>query len=143
MLQREVAERLTAAPGGKAYGRLSVAAQLWADLTPCFTVPPSAFAPPPKVESAVVRIIFRAAPRVPLQDEAAFSRIVKAAFGHRRKNLVNALRGGLGLTVPAVRGLLDAAEIEPVRRGESLSLDDFARLTHFFLQMAEERVLRY
>jgi len=85
MLQREVAERLSAAPGGKAYGLLSVVAQLWADLTLCSTVPPSAFSPPPKVESAVIRIVFRTAPKVPLPDEQAFLRIVKAAFGQRRK----------------------------------------------------------
>ncbi len=134
MFQREVAERLTAAPGGKAYGLLSVAAQLWADPAVCFTVPSAAFTPPPKVESAVVRIIFRDTPKVQLRDEAAFFTIVKAAFGQRRKNLVNALWGGLGLTVPAVRSLLEAAGIDPSRRGESLSLEDFARLSHFFLR---------
>lgn len=137
MLQREVAERLTAAPGGKTYGLLSVAAQLWADPAVCFTVPSAAFTPPPKVESAVVRIVFRDTPKVQLRDEAAFFKIVKAAFGQRRKNLVNALRGGLGLAVPAVGELLRAAGIDPSRRGESLSLDDFARVSHFFLRMGE------
>jgi 16S rRNA (adenine1518-N6/adenine1519-N6)-dimethyltransferase len=143
MLQREVAERLTAEPGGKAYGVLSVAAQLWADVTPCFTVPASAFSPPPKVESAVVRIVFRTVPKVPLPDEKAFLRIVKAAFGQRRKKLGNALHGGLGLPLESVRALLESAGIDPSRRGESLSLEEFARLTQIFLQARDERVLRY
>jgi len=143
MLQREVAERLSAAPGGKAYGLLSVVAQLWADLTLCSTVPPSAFSPPPKVESAVIRIVFRTAPKVPLPDEQAFLRIVKAAFGQRRKNLGNALRGGLGLPLESVRALLENAGIDPSRRGESLSLKEFSHLTQIFLRGGEERMLRY
>src|SRR5581483_9191182 len=107
MVQREVAERLVARPGSKAYGSLSVLWQTWADLAPVVTVPPGAFRPPPAVESTVVQAVFRAAPRVPVDDPAAFVRLVKAAFAQRRKTLANALRAGFPELGPAgvARGL--------------------------------------
>lgn len=132
MLQREVAERLVAAPGGKAYGALSVLWQVWADLALLWLVPPTAFRPPPAVESAVIRATFRPASRVPIGDAAAFARVVKAAFAHRRKTLANALRGALlGLSREAVEAALEAAGIAGGRRAESLSLPEFARLAQF------------
>jgi len=132
MLQREVAERLVAAPGGKVYGALSVLWQLWADLTLLFTVPPGAFRPPPAVESAVVQAAFRPAPRVPVADGAAFVRVVKAAFAHRRKTLSNSLRAAWPHLGPdQVTTALEAAAVEGSRRAESLSLEDFARITRF------------
>ncbi len=132
MLQREVAERLAAGPGTKTYGSLSVLTQLYAEVHVAFTVSPGAFRPPPKVESSVLRLSVLPAPRAPLADEALFHRVVKAAFSQRRKNVANALAGGLQLTVEAVRAYLSAAGINPIRRAETLSLDEFARLTAFF-----------
>jgi 16S rRNA (adenine1518-N6/adenine1519-N6)-dimethyltransferase len=128
MLQREVAERLTAPPGGREYGALSVVWQRWAELTLLEIVPPGAFRPPPAVESAVIRARFRPAPAVAVADEALFERVLHAAFGQRRKTLGNALRGG-GLGAPErVTAALAGAAIDPRRRAETLSLAEFARL---------------
>jgi 16S rRNA (adenine1518-N6/adenine1519-N6)-dimethyltransferase len=134
MLQREVAERLVAAPGGKAYGVLSVLWQAWADLALLFVVPPGAFRPPPAVDSAVVRAAFRASPRVPLGDPAAFVRLVKAAFAQRRKTLANSLRSGFPrLGAAGIEAALGAAGIEGRRRAETLTLEEFARLARSFV----------
>ena len=128
MLQREVAERLTAPPGGRDYGALSIFWQRWADVTPLEVVPPTAFRPPPAVESAVIRVVFRSTPRVEVSDEAAFASVVRAAFGQRRKTLGNALRGGgLGSAGRLAAALAEAA-IDGGRRAETLSLEEFARL---------------
>jgi 16S rRNA (adenine1518-N6/adenine1519-N6)-dimethyltransferase len=128
MLQREVAERLAAQPGGRAYGALTVFWQCWAEVTPLLVVPPGAFRPPPAVESAVVRATFRAASRVPLDDDAAFARLVRAAFGQRRKTLANALRGGGLGSAARIGEALDRAAIDGARRAETLTLEEFARL---------------
>jgi 16S rRNA (adenine1518-N6/adenine1519-N6)-dimethyltransferase len=128
MLQREVAERITAPPGGREYGGLSVFWQQWADVTQLEVVPPAAFRPPPAVESAVIRVGFRATPRVAVSDGAMFARVVRAAFGQRRKTLGNALRGaGLGAPERVTAALTEAA-IDGGRRAETLSLEEFARL---------------
>ncbi len=129
MLQKEVAERVVASPGSKRYGSLSVLTQLHTDPRLAFTVPPGAFTPPPDVESAVVQLTVLPGPRVPLADEAAFRQVVKAGFAQRRKTLANALSGGLGLPVETARVWLTAAGIDPTRRAETLTLDDFARLS--------------
>ncbi|OLC37856.1 MAG: ribosomal RNA small subunit methyltransferase A [Candidatus Rokubacteria bacterium 13_1_40CM_4_69_5] len=97
MLQREVAERVAAPPGGKTYGSLSILTQLYCDARVASRVPPGAFRPPPQVESAVLHLRVLAAPRVPLVDERRFHSIVRAAFGQRRKTLANALAAGLGI----------------------------------------------
>ncbi|HEV8359845.1 MAG TPA: 16S rRNA (adenine(1518)-N(6)/adenine(1519)-N(6))-dimethyltransferase RsmA [Candidatus Thermoplasmatota archaeon] len=89
--QREFAERLVAKPRSEQYGRLSVNAYVRADITPLETVPPSAFAPRPRVASLIVRVLPLGKPRFPLQDEALFAEVVRAAFQHRRKTLRNAL----------------------------------------------------
>src|SRR5262245_13356080 len=103
MLQREVAERLAAPPGGKVYGALSVLTQAVCDVELALRVPPGAFRPPPKVESAVVRLTPRATPRVPPDLEGRFREVVRAAFAQRRKTLGNALAAGLGRSLGAVR----------------------------------------
>lgn len=131
MLQREVAARLTAPPGGGAYGALTLYWRLWADVELVEIVPPSAFRPPPAVESAVIHVTFRRTPRVGGLDERAFTRVVRAAFAQRRKTLANALRGGGLGTAPRVTGALVAAGIDPGRRAETLRLDEFARLAAF------------
>jgi 16S rRNA (adenine1518-N6/adenine1519-N6)-dimethyltransferase len=130
MLQREVAERLYASPGTKAYGSLTLLTQWHATVDKGFHVPPSAFSPPPKVMSTVVRITPHSTPPVAVQDEACLFRLIRAAFAQRRKTLVNALRHALPLIEPAsLRQILEHSGIVPNRRGETLSLDEFARLS--------------
>ncbi|MEW6270291.1 MAG: 16S rRNA (adenine(1518)-N(6)/adenine(1519)-N(6))-dimethyltransferase RsmA [Thermodesulfobacteriota bacterium] len=127
MLQLEVAERLCAPPGSRSYGSLTVLSALHAEATFGFLVPPRAFAPPPQVDSAVVRLDAVATPRAAVDDEALFRRVVRTAFSQRRKTLRNALASGFGGAT--AEALLAAAEIDPRRRAETLSLDEFARLT--------------
>ncbi|MCL6637867.1 MAG: 16S rRNA (adenine(1518)-N(6)/adenine(1519)-N(6))-dimethyltransferase RsmA [Alicyclobacillus sp.] len=127
MVQREVAERLQAPPASKAYGALSVAVQYRAEVDWLGRVPPGAFIPPPKVESALVRLRVRPQPAVQVEDERLFFRVVRAAFGQRRKTLRNALTG-LGLDKQATQQVLAEAAIDPERRGETLSLSEFAGL---------------
>jgi 16S rRNA (adenine1518-N6/adenine1519-N6)-dimethyltransferase len=123
MLQREVADRLLAGPGGKEYGVLSVLMQHRADVSRLLSLPPGAFRPVPKVRSALVRLAFHP-PTPPVCDEAAFAALVGAVFTRRRKTLGNALRAydkrGRGI-VPA---WLDAR-----RRPETLTVGEFARLS--------------
>ncbi len=122
MLQKEVVERLTAAPGTKAYGRLSVMIQWRCRAQRLFTVPPAAFSPRPKVDSMVVSLRPYATPPVAVTDEVAFARIVVAAFTARRKTLRNALVTILGPEE------IRAVGIDPTRRGETLTLAEFAAL---------------
>jgi 16S rRNA (adenine1518-N6/adenine1519-N6)-dimethyltransferase len=128
MLQREVAERVAAAPGGKTYGSLSVLTQLSCEARLAFTVPPGAFRPPPQVDSAVIHLRVRRAPPVPVGDPARLRAVILAAFGQRRKNLANALASGLGLSAERARAMCAAAGIDAGRRAETLSLAEFARL---------------
>ena len=124
MLQREVVARMTAVPGTPDYGRLTVMLQARFAIARLFTVPPGAFRPPPKVESAVARLVPLRAARPRISDEALFARIVAAAFGQRRKTLRNALAA----IVP--EDALRAAGIDPAVRGETLAVEDFVRLTN-------------
>ena len=129
MLQREVAERLAAPPGSKVYGSLSVLTQLYCDVRVALRVPPAAFRPPPKVDSAVVHLRVLTAARVALDDERRFHTVVRAAFGQRRKMLANALAPGLGLPLDVARDSARAAGIDPRRRAETLTIEEFAALT--------------
>jgi 16S rRNA (adenine1518-N6/adenine1519-N6)-dimethyltransferase len=130
MLQREVAERLYARPGTKAYGSLTLLAQWYATVDKGFHVPPSAFSPPPQVMSTVVRIVPRPTPPLAVQDEACLFRVIHAAFAQRRKTLTNALRHALQPIEPAsLRQILETNGIAPSRRGETLTLTEFARLS--------------
>jgi len=113
MLQREVAERVAAPPGGKAYGSLSIFVQLYCDVRVALRVPPGAFRPPPKVESAVLHLRVLREPRVPLADARHFERVVRAAFAQRRKMLANTLAAGLGLPLDVVRRAAGRAWIRP------------------------------
>jgi len=122
MLQKEVVERLAAAPGGGAYGRLSVMVQYHCRVEKLFEIGPGAFRPPPKVDSAVVRLTPHAVPPVAVADPAALARVVTDAFGQRRKTLRNALKGCLGAEAIA------AAGIDPGERAERLTLAQFAAL---------------
>jgi len=132
MLQREVAERVAAPPGSRVYGSLSVFVQLRADVRLALRVPPGAFRPPPKVESAVLHVRTLPALRVPVHDEAHLTQIVHAAFARRRKTLANALAGGLAMPVEEVRRTIAAAGIDPGRRAETLTIDEFTALARRF-----------
>lgn len=123
MFQREVAERLVAAPRSPAYGRLSVVTQWLCETRILFDLPPRAFTPPPKVTSSVVRLVPRAAPLAPAA-KAVLERVTAAAFGQRRKMLRSSLRS-LGVPVEA---LLAAAQITPTARAEELSVAEFCAL---------------
>jgi 16S rRNA (adenine1518-N6/adenine1519-N6)-dimethyltransferase len=129
MLQREVAERLAAPPGGKVYGALSVLTQAVCDVELALRVPPGAFRPPPKVESAVVCLTPRAVPRVPPALQARFEKVVKAAFSSRRKTLANALAGGLGVSLGVAREAATTSGVDPGRRAETLTIEEFVALT--------------
>jgi 16S rRNA (adenine1518-N6/adenine1519-N6)-dimethyltransferase len=128
MLQKEVAERMAAPPGGKAYGPLSIFIQLAADLSLPFFIKPSCFAPPPRVDSAVVHLTWKKEPLVGAQNEAWFKRVVRGCFCYRRKTLMNALRHS-GLSLPADTGeRVKNIGINFQRRPETLSIQEFARL---------------
>ncbi|HSF33920.1 MAG TPA: 16S rRNA (adenine(1518)-N(6)/adenine(1519)-N(6))-dimethyltransferase RsmA [Candidatus Tectomicrobia bacterium] len=136
MLQREVAQRLYAKPGTKAYGSLTLLSQWYATVERGFDVPPAAFSPPPKVVSTVVRIIPRSTPPVVVQDKAWLFRIVHAAFAQRRKTITNALRHAFQSVEPSIlRQTLEHSGIVPTRRGETLSLEEFARLSDALQQV--------
>ena len=128
MLQREVAERLAAPPGGKVYGALSVLTQAVCDVELALRVPPGAFRPPPQVESAVVRLTPRPVARVPPDLEARFREVVRAAFAQRRKTLANALAAGLGQSLGAVRDAATTCGVDPGRRAETLTIEEFVSL---------------
>ena len=129
MLQKEVAERLAAPPGSRTYGGLSVLTQLYCDVRLAMRVPPGAFRPPPKVDSAVVHLRVLPAPRVPLADERRFHTVVRAAFAQRRKMLANALAATLGIALAEARAATTRAGIDPARRAETLTIHEFASLT--------------
>ncbi|MCA1714835.1 MAG: 16S rRNA (adenine(1518)-N(6)/adenine(1519)-N(6))-dimethyltransferase RsmA [Gammaproteobacteria bacterium] len=122
MLQKEVVERMAAAPGSKIYGRLSVMLQAYCAVTPLFDVAPGAFRPPPKVESAVVRLLPRAPDTIGIPDRERFAAVVRAAFGQRRKTLRNAL------SAVADSAMIEAAGLRPDARAEQLAVADFVRL---------------
>jgi 16S rRNA (adenine1518-N6/adenine1519-N6)-dimethyltransferase len=128
MLQREVAERMAASPGGKEYGTLSVLLQMFLDLSVRFFIPPSAFFPRPKVESAVVHMVWKEKPMIETNNEEWFKRVVKACFGYRRKTLVNALKHS-GLPFPdSIESRMEKIGIDPRRRPETLTIEEFIRL---------------
>ncbi len=132
MVQKEVAARMTADPGGKEYGILSIAMQYYSDPVFQFTVPPTAFIPPPKVESAVINCQVREEPKIKVKDEEFFFKVVRAAFQQRRKTIRNALRkaANLDLTTEVVDEALQRAEIDSRRRGEKLSITKFGTLSN-------------
>lgn len=131
MVQKEVAERMTARPGSRIYGALSVAVQYYTEPEIVLDVPPRSFIPAPEVMSVVVSCRVRKEPAVKVSDEKLLFRVVKAAFGQRRKTLMNALKGG-GFPKEAVRDALETSGIDPTRRGETLTLAEFGRLADAF-----------
>ena len=126
MVQREVAREM-AAPEGK-MGLLSVATRFYADPEVLFDVPGSAFIPPPKVVSSVIRLVKRPAPPLELDDAAAFFRFVRAAFKAPRKQLHNSLARGLLIEVPEASDIIDRAGLDSMRRPRTLSIAEWGRL---------------
>lgn len=131
MLQREVADRIEAGPGGREYGVLSILVQLHADVRRLLTLPPGAFRPAPKVHSAVIQLTFRD-PAVRLADEGRFERMVRSIFTQRRKTLANALKPFAASAQADAAARLRQAGIDPSRRPETLQLDELARLADVF-----------
>ena len=131
MVQKEVAERMAAQPGGKEYGALSVAIQYYTEPKIAFIVPPTSFIPAPAVDSAVIVCKRREKPPVEVCDEGLFFRVVKAAFSLRRKMLSNSLKN-MGIKSERVAKWLELAGGDGKRRAETLSLEDFAKLTNSF-----------
>lgn len=129
MVQKEVAERILARPAGKEYGPLTIALQYHTEPELVTYVPRTSFWPQPKVEGAVLRLKVLAKPRVEVRSEEVFFKIVRAAFSKRRKMLINGLSMGLGLEKRGIESHLAAAGIDPARRPETLSLQEFARLS--------------
>jgi len=131
MVQKEVAERMVAKPGGKDYGALSVAVQYYTSPEIITMVPAHSFVPAPAVESAVIKCTLRETPPVQVLNESFFFKVVRSAFGQRRKTLLNALGGAaLDLDRKKIEEGLLTANIIPSRRGETLSLEEFAVLAN-------------
>lgn len=131
MFQKELGQRIAAGPGGKQYGRVSVMLQYCADIKSLYQIKARLFYPRPKVDSEVLEICFHDTPRYPAKDEALFFKVVKSAFGKRRKTLRNSLAGSeLDMDTEKVIHVLKKAEINPVRRAETLSVEEFVRLSN-------------
>ena len=133
MLQKEVVDRITAAPGSKTYGRLSLMAQLWCETTALFDIPPDAFDPPPKVDSAVVRLVPRAAPAWQIDDLATFEETVRLAFAQRRKMLRKTFAHWMNAAA------LEALDIDPTARAETLDGAAYARLANARYQQERQQ----
>ena len=137
MLQKEIVQRLVSVPNNKIYGVPSVILQMFATVEKIFDVPSTCFYPQPKVESSMVRGAFLEKPLVPLLDEIFFTGLVKAAFAQRRKMLINNLKNSK-LLVDAeeekIKELLSSAGIDGKRRGETLSVEEFGKLSNLFLK---------
>lgn len=126
MLQKEVVDRLAASPNSKAYSKLSVMTQAQCEVAPLFEIPPQAFDPAPKVQSAFVRLVPRSELPVSEQEWVSFETLVTAAFAHRRKTLRNNLKKLVDIESAE-------KEIDLTRRAESLSIDEFVKLSRFLL----------
>jgi 16S rRNA (adenine1518-N6/adenine1519-N6)-dimethyltransferase len=129
MVQKEVAERIASAPGSKSYGTLSVWCQIHGRIVEKVAVAPEAFAPRPKVRSTVLKIALLPAPRLSPGEMPVLRDLLRAAFGQRRKTLGNTMTGWLKQSRETVEGFLRRCEVDPKRRGETLSVDEFVELT--------------
>ena len=136
MFQKEMADRIMAQPGGRDYGRLAVLVAYCARVRPLLDVAAPRFFPRPKIDSAVLSFTFVDPPH-PARDEAFLFRVVRAAFGQRRKTLRNALSGGgIELSPAAAKMGLEAAGIDPARRAETLTVEEFVALSHALLDQS-------
>ncbi|NPV53577.1 MAG: 16S rRNA (adenine(1518)-N(6)/adenine(1519)-N(6))-dimethyltransferase RsmA [Firmicutes bacterium] len=140
MVQKEVAERMAARPGGKDYGAFSIAVQFHTSPEIVSIVPSSAFLPEPEVDSAVVRLKVRTGPPVSVTDQAFFFAVVRAGFQQRRKTLRNALRGAMPvLSDTGLDRAFELAQVDPSRRAETLSIEEFARLADCIHSLKHQR----
>lgn len=139
MMQKEVADRIKAGPGGKDYGALTVAVGFYCTITHVADAPKEVFVPRPKVDSTVIRLDLRKECPVDLIDQKIFFETVKGGFGQRRKTLLNSLTGVRGLPKPEIADALDAAGIDQKRRAETLSLDEFAAVANEIARRALNR----
>ena len=142
MIQREVAQRICAAPGSSEYGAFTVFANFHAQATRLFDVPPECFMPRPKVWSSVITLTPHKARLLTPEDEARFFRVVRAAFAQRRKTLVNALYAAFGntLTREALTQIVTACGFNPQIRGERLGTEEFIKLAAFFPPDTKKRI---
>jgi 16S rRNA (adenine1518-N6/adenine1519-N6)-dimethyltransferase len=131
MVQKEAAARLSAKPGTRDSSAITVAVSYYAEAKTLFGVSAGSFMPAPKVDSAVIRLTLREPERKPV-DEAMLFRVIKAAFAHRRKTVLNSLSSSMGMDKAAVSGVLAEAGVEPAARAERLTLDDFIRIADGF-----------
>lgn len=130
MMQKEVADRIKASPGSKTYGAISAAVQYYCEVEQVISVPKEVFVPRPKVDSTVLKLTIRKEKPVDLIDEKAFFACIKAGFGQRRKTLLNSLTGTYGLPKDEIRTILENAGIDPVRRAETLAMNEFAAIAN-------------
>lgn len=140
MVQKEVAERMNAQPGGKDFGALSVAVQYYCDTEIVAKVPRHLFVPQPNVDSIVIALRVRPERKYKVVDEGLYFKVVKAAFGQRRKTLLNSISSMGNLAKDQVKKALEEAGIDPKRRGETLSLDEFANLSSVIGNKLKETV---
>ncbi len=130
MIQKEVAQRICAKPGTKDYGVLTLMAGFRSKAEIVTVVPSSSFMPPPKVESAVIKLSITDKPNVEVDSEKTYFKVIKAAFALRRKTLSNALCSGLGKSKAEISDILKKADIDEKRRGETLTDEEFARISN-------------
>jgi len=130
MIQKEVADRINAKPGKKDYGALSVAVQYYCEVDLVAQVPKTVFMPQPKVDSTVIKLTKREEPPVTLDDEAMFFKVMRSGFQQRRKTLHNALSNGLVMKKEIIEKALTNCDIDPKRRAETLSIQEFAKLSN-------------
>ncbi len=134
MVQREYAQRLAAAPGGKEFGSISVFVGLHARVKSLFRVSPGAFHPRPEVDSIVLEVSPRPYPGTTAEERRAVERLARAGLGTRRKTIANSLARGLGLDAAAARALLVSAEIAPERRGETLTIEEWVKVARVWME---------
>lgn len=137
MIQKEVAERISAKPGTKEYGSLSIATQYYAEASTEMIVPKTVFVPQPNVDSAVLKLTIRKEPAVKVNDEEFFFRLVRASFAQRRKTLINNLTHNLYTKKEKqkIEQILLSCQIDPSRRGETLSMQEFGLLADSLLEL--------
>lgn len=132
MVQKEVADKLTATPSTESYGLLSVRCQYFCEPSLIQVLPAEAFTPPPKVDSAFVNLPFRKAPPCPVKDEALLFRLIRAGFGMRRKTLSNAVQSAGPLSADQVREVLSGLHLSPTIRGEALGIIEWIHFANAY-----------
>ena len=130
MMQKEVADRIKAGPGSKAYGAISAAVQYYCTVEKIIDVPRTVFVPQPKVDSVVLKFKLREQKAAVVQDKRLFFECIKAGFGQRRKTLLNSLQTVRGTSKEVIAASLAAAGIDASRRAETLTLEEFGKISN-------------